>query len=317
MEELCPDALMLNYTNPMSMLCLAAGRSSSVPVVGLCHSVQGTSHQLARHADVPYEELVWECAGVNHLAWFTRLEHLTSEGLKDLYPVLREKVRGREGETWEADPVRFDMMLHFGAFITESSGHLSEYLPYYRKTQEARNYYTRDGYRGGSRFYATGWPNWRETADREREEMVRGEKEIPKARSWEYASWIIEAMEKHTPYVIYGNVMNVAGGAEGASGRLITNLPADGCVEVACLVDRRGVQPCRYGALPRQMAAVCESQMRYFDLAAEACIRKSKEAAIHALMLDPLTASVCTTGQIREMGERMFAAQKEFLPGFA
>lgn len=165
-EELCPDALVLNYTNPMNILCLAAGRTSRMRVVGLCHSVQGTSHLLARCAGVPYEEMDWECAGINHLAWFTKLEH---KG-RDLYPLLKKKaaqdIAGNPSNPDDAeDLVRKDMMLQFGAFITESSGHLSEYVPYYRKRKDVLKKYCRRRYEGGSRFYATNWPEWRKRAD--------------------------------------------------------------------------------------------------------------------------------------------------------
>jgi len=312
-EQLCPDAQILNYTNPMNMMCLAAGRSSSMNVVGLCHSVQGASHLLARRAAVPYEEMVWECAGINHLAWFTKLEH---NGM-DLYPILMEKAR-RDLSGTPADPkdaedlVRKDMMLHFGAFMTESSGHLSEYLPYYRKRRDVLAKYCRPKYEGGSSFYANEWPTWRKNADAERMKMVRGEAPIGWERSWEYASWIIEAREKNTPYRIYGNVMNVADGA----GPLITNLPHDGCVELRCLVDRNGIQPVRFGALPPQMAAVCASNMSMFDLAAKAAIERSKDAAIHALLLDPLSAAVCSPAEIKQMTLELFKAEKKFLPGF-
>ena len=309
-ERLCPRVQVLNYTNPMNIMCLAAGRTSPVPVVGLCHSVQGTSHLLARRADVPYEELKWECAGINHLAWFTRLEH---EGV-DLYPRLFEKAtRDIAGESDDpGDIVRKDMMLHFGAFITESSGHLSEYLPYYRKRKDLIEKYSRSGYDGGSSFYADNWPTWRENADKKRLEMVSGGEPLPGKRSWEYGSWIIEAIEKNVPYRIHGNVMNNVGGA----GALITNLPADGCVEVACLIDASGVQPTRYGKLPAQMAAICDSNMRMFDLAANACIERSKEAAIYALMLDPLTSAVCSPAEIKAMTLELFDAEAEFLPAF-
>jgi len=151
-ERLCPDALVLNYTNPMGMLCLAASRVSRMPVVGLCHSVQGTGALLARRAGVDLAEVTWECAGINHLAWFTRFEH----GGRDLYPMLMEKARrdvygDGPSDEWDAgDLVRKDMMLHFGAFITESSGHLSEYLPYYRKRADLIERYARPGYDGGS-----------------------------------------------------------------------------------------------------------------------------------------------------------------------
>jgi alpha-galactosidase len=311
-ERLCPNALVLNYTNPMNIMCLAAGRTSRMPVVGLCHSVQGTSHLLAKRAGVPYNEMSWECAGINHLAWFTRLEHAG----KDLYPILFEKAKhdlaGNPSDPADKDIVRKDMMLHFGAFITESSGHLSEYLPYYRKRKDLIAEYCRDGYDGGSSFYADNWPDWRKSADEKRLAMVDGREALPGVRSWEYGSWIIEAREKDVPYRIHGNVMNSVGGA----GQLITNLPADGCVEVACMVDRNGFNPTRFGKLPAQMAALCASNMAVFDLAATAVIERSKEAAIHALMLDPLTAAVCSPKEIRAMTLELFEAEKEYLPEY-
>ena len=211
------------------------------------------------------------------------------------------------------------MCLHFGAFITESSGHLSEYLPYYRKSDEGRKL-LRLGYHGGSRFYATNWPTWRRQADEQRMRLVNGEESIELERSWEYASWIIEAIEKDVPYRIHGNVMNRASNPAkhmaGESGKLISNLPGDGCVEVACMVDRNGIQPARYGALPPQMAHICASNMAMFDLGATACIERSKDAAIHALMLDPLSAAVCTPRQIKAMTLEMFEAEAQFLPGY-
>jgi alpha-galactosidase len=312
-ERLCPNAVVLNYTNPMNMMCLAAARTSRMHVVGLCHSVQGTSHVLAKRAGVPYEEMIWECAGINHLAWFTKLEH---KG-RDLYPLLIEKatqdLAGKPTNAEDAgDLVRKDMMVHFGAFITESSGHLSEYLPYYRKRKDTVAQYCRPGYEGGSSFYANNWPQWREKADKDRLAMLKGEKPMEWNRSWEYASWIIEAREKDTPFRIYGNVMNSTDGG----GTLITNLPANGCVEVACMIDRSGVRPTRYGALPPQMAALCDWNMRMFDLGAQAAIERSKEKAIHALMLDPLTAAVCSPAEIKRMTLELFAAEKDFLPGY-
>ena len=312
-ERLCSRALVLNYTNPMSMMCLAAGRVARMPVVGLCHSVQGTSRLMAKRAGVPYEEMTWECAGINHLAWFTRLEH---QG-HDLYPVLMEKARqdlaGAPSDPDDAsDLVRKDMMLNFGAFITESSGHLSEYLPYYRKRKDLLEQYCRPGYEGGSSFYANEWPGWRKAADAARMAMIRGEKEIEWQRSFEYASWIIEGREKDVPQRIYGNVMNCSE----QGGQLITNLPADGCVEVACMIDHNGVNPTRFGKLPPQMAAICDANMRMFDLGATAAIERSKEAAIHALLLDPLTAAVCSPSEIRKMTLELFEAEAEFLPGY-
>lgn len=332
-EELCPRALVLNYTNPMAMMCVASSRSSSMQVVGLCHSVQGTGELLSKLAGIDFAEMDWECAGINHLAWFTRLEHRG----RDLYPQLKEQFRrdieagirefdqglviqdSTDNSHGSAAAVRYrqdelvrkDMCLHFGAFITESSGHLSEYLPYYRKNEAGRKL-LRLGYHGGSRFYATNWPRWRREQDLQRRQMLDGSLSMKWERSWEYASWIIEAREKNVPFRIHGNVMNSLAG----SGQLIANLPADGCVEVACLVDGNGVQPVRYGSLPPQMAAISASNMGLFDLGAQAAIERSREKAIHALMLDPLTAAVCAPSQIRAMALEMFEAEKRFLPGY-
>lgn len=343
MRELCPNAIMLNYTNPMSMMILAAGRAvPEIPLVGLCHSVQGTSHLLARYAEVPYEEMVWECAGINHLAWFTKLEH-KGQNLyeKVLYKKFQKEVAaaiaeaeagigvynspGYHKDLPEAkkykyhDMIRKDMCVNFGAFITESSGHLSEYLPYYRKSDSGRKL-LRLGYDGGSRFYASNWPNWRKGADEHRAKLVSGEATVELKRSWEYGSMIIEAREKDCPVRIHGNVMNYANltGARqyGEASKLITNLPGDGVVEVACMVDRNGVQPTRVGALPPQMAHICGSNMAFFDLAATAAIEKSIEAATYALMFDPLTSAVCTPAEIKAMAQEMFKAEKKFLPGF-
>jgi len=332
----CPDAMVLNYSNPMNITMLAAGRTiPQMQAVGLCHSVQGTGHLLAHYAGVPYEEMTWQCAGINHLAWFTRLEH-NGDNLYEtiLYEKFRREIEAgiREAEAGRVnhdstdikrldkqnlpfeygDLVRKDMCVNFGAYITESSGHLSEYLPYYRKSDEGRKL-LRIGNHGGSAFYARNWPNWRKAWDEQRDAVNRGDVSPMRPRTWEYASWIIEAREKNQPWQIYGNVMNHDGSGRG---ELITNLPADSCVEVACTVDRDGLHPNRYGKLPPQMAGVCDMNIRMFDLAATACIEKSKEAATHALLLDPLTAAVCTPRQARQMAEEMFDAEQDFLQDY-
>jgi alpha-galactosidase len=312
-ERLCPEAIVLNYTNPMSMMCLAAGRVSSMQVVGLCHSVQGTSHLLAKRAGIPISEMEWECAGINHLAWFTKLRH---KG-KDLYPLLKKKaledLAGKPSDPEDkGDLVRKDMMLHFGAFITESSGHLSEYLPYYRKRKDLLQRYCRPAYDGESSFYANNWPQWRANHDKDRMDMLSGAKPMDWQRSWEYASWIIEAREKDSPFRIHGNVMNSTGNL----GSLITNLPANGCVEVATMIDRNGLNPTRYGALPPQMAAICASNMAMFELGATAAVERSKEAAIYSLQLDPLTATVCSPAEIKAMTLELFEAEKKYLPKY-
>lgn len=302
-EELCPDALVLNYTNPMSMMVLAAHRVSNMQVVGLCHSVQGTGHKLAKYAGVPYNEMQWKCAGINHLAWFTELSH----NGRDLYPILFEQARDTSSEFYESDPIRCDMMLHFGAFITESSGHLSEYIPYYRKRKDLLEKYTRSGYRGESGFYANNWPKWRQHNDENRRKAIAGEIEIKTERSWEYASWIIEAHQTNRPFVIHGNVINHG---------LIDNLPQGECVEVPVMIDRNGFNPVRFGPLPPQMAAVCRNAMATYDLAVTAALESSREAAYHALLLDPLTAAVCSPAEIKQMTDELIDSQLDLLPGF-
>ena len=301
-ESLCPDAWVLNYTNPMSIMCLAAAMASEAKVAGLCHSVQGSSRKLAEYTGVPYDQLKWNCAGINHMAWFTELSH----NGQDLYPELIEKVQS-DAELWEKDPVRFDMMLHFGAFVTESSGHHSEYVPYYRKRPELIEKYCREKYLGQSGFYADDWPSWRIESDTRRRNIISGVEEIKQGRSIEYASRIIEAMETNRPAVVYASVLNDT---------LVDNLPTDGVAEVACLADRNGLTPTHFGLLPPQLAALCRSNMGMFELAAIACIEKSRTAAEQALMLDPLTAAVCCPSEIREMTAELFDAEKEFLPGF-
>ena len=299
-EELCPDALVLNYTNPMSLLCLAGMYATDMDIVGLCHSVQGTSAQLAGYLGIPYPEMQWRCGGINHNAWFTEL----SRDGEDLYPLLRE--RARTPEVYEQDPVRFEIMLHFGAFVTESSGHFSEYVPYFRKRPELIERYARERYLGESGFYAREWPRWRADAERHSQEIIDGTREIDMNRSHEYASHIIEAVEFNKPTVIYGNVFNHG---------LIDNLPP-GCVEVACLVDRNGVQPTHFGPLPEQLAALNRAHMAFHELAADAIINLDRQAALHALYLDPLTAAVCSLDEIKAMFDEMWEAERAYLPGF-
>jgi alpha-galactosidase len=301
-ERLCPNAWVLNYTNPMSILTMVALTATSMRTVGLCHSVQGSSKQLARYLDVPYGELEWRCAGINHNAWFTILRH---KG-ENMYPRLRKLVTTK-AELYEKDPVRFEMMLHFGAFVTESSGHFSEYVPYFRKRPELIEQYCRPGYLGETGFYANNWPTWRATNEQSIREMLDGTKETPFKRSHEYGSFIIEGIMKHQPAVIYGNVRN---------DKLINNLP-DGCVEVACLVDGNGVQPTHFGPLPEQLAALNRTHMSVHSLMCQALTERNKEAARYALMLDPLTAAVCSPAEISALFDEMWEAERPYLQVFA
>ncbi len=300
-QRVAPGAVVLNYTNPMSILTLAALRSSELSVVGLCHSVQGTSRQLAGYLGIPYAEMDWDCAGINHNAWFTKLER---EGV-DLYPLLRE--RARDPDVYEKDPVRFEVMRHLGAFVTESSGHFSEYVPYFRKRPDLINKYMRPGYLGESGFYANNWPRWRRENDEQIEAMLRGERQIPVGRSLEYGADIIEALECDRNATIYGNVLNRGS---------IDNLP-DGCVEVECRVDRDGIHAQRFGRLPEQLAGLNRSHMAVHELVVEALLERSKEKARYALMLDPLTAAVCSLDEIARLFDEMWEAERESMPAFS
>ncbi len=300
-EELCPTAWVLNYSNPMSILTLAALQGTAMRTVGLCHSVQGSSQQLAGYLGLPYGELEWRCAGINHNAWFTELCH---QGV-DQYPRLRELAD--DPGIYEQDPIRFEVMRHFGAFVTESSGHFSEYVPYFRKRPDLMERYAGRGYLGASGFYANNWPTWREDNDQRIQGMLDGTEEIPTERSHEYASTIIEAIVLNRPGAIHGNVRNTG---------LIDNL-LDGCVEVACLVDRNGIQPCHSGPLPEQLAALNRAHMAVHTLMVQAVLERDREAARYALLLDPLTAAVCSPAEIVAMFDEMWAAEQDYLAPFA
>jgi alpha-galactosidase len=270
-------------------------------VVGLCHSVQGTSLQLAQYLDVPREELRFRCAGINHMAWFIELSHWG----EDLYPRLRQAARDQE--IYEADPVRFEVMQHFGAFVTESSGHFSEYVPYFRKRPDLLEQYTRAGYLGESGFYANNWPRWRAEADETIEAQLAGSSPIVLERSSEYASTIVQAIEMGDPAVIHGNVLN-----EG----LIDNLPRGGCVEAPVLVDANGLHSTHFGPLPPQLAALNAAHMYVHELLVDAVLGWNRGAALQALMLDPLTAAVCSPQEIRQMFEEIWAAERGDLMAF-
>ena len=297
-QRLCPDAVVMNYTNPMSALTLLALRASELEVVGLCHSVQGTSRQLADYLDLPRQELRFRCAGINHLAWFVELTHRG----EDLYPRLWQAAR--DPEIYECDPVRFEIMFEFGAFVTESSGHFSEYVPYFRKRPDLLERYIRDGYRGESGFYAKNWPQWRRQADETIRAQLAGRSDVVLKRSEEYASFIVEAVEMNRPVTIHGNVLNTG---------LIDNLPEGSCVEVPVLVDGTGLHPVHFGPLPPQLAALDAAHIYVHELMVQAVLERDRRPALQALMLDPLTAAVLAPAEIRSMFEEMWAAEQQDL----
>ena len=293
MEELCPDALLINYANPMAINCWAMNEATSIKNVGLCHSVQGTAMQLARYINVPYEDVSYWVAGINHQAFFLEYKY---KG-EDAYPLIWEAMKRRE--IYEQDKVRFEMMKYLGYFITESSHHLGEYVPYFRTTEERRREYCEPRW-----FYLEicrkAWKPHYEQIQRQ----IRGEEPIEIRRSHEYGIDIIYSMETGDPCRINGNVRN-----EG----LITNLPQGCCVEVPCLVDKNGIHPCYVGDLPPQCAALNRTNINVQELAVKAALEKDRAAVVQAVMFDPLTSALLTPREIERMVNEMFEAEAKWL----
>lgn len=310
LDEVAPDALLLNYVNPMAANCWAVDAATRRPHVGLCHSVQGTSEMLAGWIGVPYDEVVYLCAGINHQAFFLDFRRAG----EDLYPAIWEAIE-RE-EIYGLEPVRAELMKHFGYFVTESSGHASEYVPYFRRSSQMVNeelvplfkneedHWFDFGRTGG---YLRHCISRLKESQSEYEELRAGHADLPTERTHEYGSYIIEAIETNQPMSINGNVPNRD---------LIDNLPRGCCVEVPCLVDGNGVQPTQVGALPTQLAALNRTNINVQELTVEAALTGDVEAVHHAVMLDPLTAAVCTLPQIRSMVDEMLEAQVQWLPQF-
>jgi alpha-galactosidase len=310
MDDLAPDALLINYVNPMAANCWAVDVATGRPCVGLCHSVQGTSEMLAAWIGVPYDEVVFLCAGINHQAWFLEFR----QGDEDLYPLIWGAI-GRP-EIYAQEPVRIELLKYFGYFVTESSGHASEYVPYFRKDarmvnedlvprfKDPANHWFDFGRTGGYLRYCISRLT---EAQKEYQELLAGTSNLPTRRTHEYSSYILEAMETNRPARINGNVSNWG---------LIDNLPQGCCVEVPCLVDSNGIQPTTVGALPTQLAALNRTNVNVQELIVEAALSGDTDAVYHAVMLDPLTAAVCTLPQIRAMVSEMLAAQAHWLPQF-
>ncbi len=308
MDAYAPNALLLNYVNPMAANCWAVADGSGRPYVGLCHSVQGTSEMLARWIDVPYDEVNFLCAGINHQAFFLEFRR----GKEDVYPLIWEAID--RTDVMAEEPVRTDLMKYFGYFVTESSGHASEYVPYFRKTAQMveeelvprftddANHWFDYARTGG---YLRHCLHRLEQFQSDYDEIVAGE--FPTIRSHEYGSRIMEAMETNVPAVIAGNVPNTG---------LITNLPDGCCVEVPCLVNASGIQPTFVGNLPLQLAALNRTNINVQSLIVEAALAGDSDAVYHAVMLDPLTAAVCTLPQIHAMVTEMLDAQAQWLPQF-
>jgi alpha-galactosidase len=298
MEQVCPDVTFLNYVNPMAMLCWAVSRASTIKTVGLCHSVQSTAEKLGDDIGIPLEEINYICAGINHMAFYLKFER---DG-EDLYPRIRQVIE--EGRVPDWNRVRYDLFKRVGYFVTESSEHLSEYVPYYIK----RDYpelidqlnIPLDEYPRRCERQIAQW-------DSMRERLVNGNGTIEHNRSHEYGSLIIHSQETGIPRVIYGNVPNNG---------LIDNLPQGCSVEVPCLVDKSGIQPTKIGTLPPQLAALMQTNINVQSLTVEAALTCKREHIYHAAMLDPHTAAELPLDQIWSLVDDLIEAHGDWLPEY-
>ena len=297
MEEVCPDAYFLNYTNPMSILMSAVFKSSPIKAVGLCHSVQDCIPRLFKDLEMDTDGVKWNISGINHQAWLLDV----SKDDVDLYPEIKKRAAAMEGK--HGDMVRYEMMKRFGHYITESSEHGAEYVPYFIKDkypeQIERWNIPLDEY---PRRCVEQIEKWEGMKD----DLVHN-KDIEHKRSHEYASYILEAIETDKPYRIHGNVLNTG---------LITNLPHDAVVEVPCMVDRTGINPCYVGDLPQQLAALNRTNINVHLLTVEAALTKKKELIYMAAMLDPHTGSELSMDEIKDMCDELIEAHGDWLPEY-
>jgi len=331
MEELCPGVTFLNYVNPMAMNCWAISRASCIKTVGLCHSVQGTASELAQDIGVSLEEINYLCAGINHMAFYLRFECQTEAGVEDLYPRIRQVVDRDRVPDWNR--VRYEVFNRLGYFVTESSEHFSEYVPWFIKRDrpdliEQFNIPLDEYIRRCERQIKTwslmkmkledGITPSEKTVRETLQEANLGPADVAKTlhrlealdkieRSSEYGSFIIHSMETGTPRVIYGNVANHG---------LIDNLPPGCCVEVPCLVDKNGIQPTRIGRLPPHLAALMQTNINVQALTVEAALTRKREHIYHAAMLDPHTAAELDLDQIWNLVDDLIEAHGEWLPDY-
>ena len=299
-EKYCPDAVFLNYTNPMSMLCGAMQKYSNIKVTGLCHSVQGTAKKLATWLDVPFEELTYKCMGINHMAFYTVLEH----NGENLYPRLRKLLENKE--YYDYEQVRNEMFLHLGYYVTESSGHNSEYNQWFRKRPDLIEKYCTHGtgWNPGEYAYSLNLRKDRkENPSKQYEEWF--EKEFDSNKSQEYAADVFNAcIGDGKPFVFNGNVLNCGS---------IPNLPYDACVEVPVVADRMGIRTTIAGELPQHIAIMVSNTAQIENLVIEAAMKKSRDMVYRAVYMDPLASAVCSLEEIKNMCDELFEINKEFL----
>jgi alpha-galactosidase len=305
MEELCPDAWLIDYSNPMAIITWAIHDYTKIKSIGLCHSVQGTAATLAKYIGAPFEEVSYWVAGINHMSWFLEFKWRG----EDAYPLLREKfkdpkVYSSTDAQWDGpDIVRAEVFKNFGYYVTEASTIFAEFVPYFRKRNRPELF---DKYKiRGVDSKAT--IQSQSQRDEELRQQINGDYKFPTKRSGEYAIRIINAIETGEALRINSNVMNRG---------LITNLPEGCCVEVPCLVDKEGIHPCYVGDLPPQLAALNRTNINVQELAVRGIVEKDKTKIFHALLVDPLTSSMLTIDEIRQMVDEMFKAGAEYLKGY-
>jgi len=300
MEELCPNATLLNYVNPMAMVCWALGETN-IQYVGLCHGVQTTLDLISGYVGVPKQEIDYVSAGINHMGWFTKLSHRG----RDLYPELREKFE--QPEFYVNEKVRGEVFRHFGYFMTESTGHLSEYVPWFRKNSKALDTYCDEPSFGGESGAYYNWCTY--VADKyKNQDILKDESYDLPPRSVEYCAYIIEALETGKTFKFSGNLRNNG---------MISNLPNECCAEGPVFADRTGLHRTLVGEIPPQCAALNLTNVNVQRLAVLAAKSGDPETVVQALALDPLTSSVLTLKEIRDMATEMMDAQRQWLPQFS
>jgi alpha-galactosidase len=306
MERYCPKAVLLNYTNPMAMLCAAIQRQTFIPVTGLCHSVQGTAMMLAEWIGAPYEEITYTCAGINHMAWY--LDYKWNGA--DAYPLIHKAITERP-EVYNEEQVRNEMYLALGYYVTESSGHNSEYNWWFRKRPDLIEKYCTHSTGWNPGEYAYILKEYQKTEktwkDGVRVELAKEVTSDDLARGHEYAAYIINALKGGEPFKFNGNVPNT---------NLVSNLPQGACVEVPVLVDKAGFQPIHVGALPPECALMTGLSSGIEELAIQGALTGDPVAIYRAICHDPLTAAVLSLDEIRQMTNELFAQHKDYLPQF-
>jgi alpha-galactosidase len=306
MEKVCPGAILLNYTNPMAMLCGALQRSTQLPVTGLCHSVQGTAMMLADWIGAPFDEITYTCAGINHQAFYLKY----AWNGQDAYPLIHKAVTERP-EVYNEEIVRNEMYLHLDYYPTESSGHNSEYNAWFRKRPDLIETYCTHGTGWNPGEYAYILKEYQQT-ETSWKEMVRERLAQPLSaedlrRGHEYAAYIINALMGGEPFGFNGNVPNT---------NLITNLPQGACVEVPVFVDRGGFHAVHVGALPPQLAALVHTSSLIEEMAIQAALTGDARLVMQACLHDPLSAAVLSLAEIRQMVREMFYQNREYLGYF-